>query len=187
MMLKLSNAGRLPTLANHCFIVGEAKRADVIWSEGDFQSLVRAHAQREPTGHFLTVWIDSKRESAIREGAAYGRGLTNVRAGRGLPSPERPKSKQRLVFIHQMPKASRVGLQLILMLTTGNTSKRGNGRWKPSRYYSNNRSFTLSFARQVMAYHLFIYTRELHPVGRVDRTFEAGLRMDRGANCGWHL
>jgi hypothetical protein len=36
-MLKLPDAAKhLPTLANHFFIVGEGKRADVIWSEGDF-------------------------------------------------------------------------------------------------------------------------------------------------------
>ena len=37
--LKLCTSARLPILANRCFIIGEAKRADVIWSEGDFLAL----------------------------------------------------------------------------------------------------------------------------------------------------
>ena len=31
-MLRLSNMARLPTLANHCFIVGDAKRANAVWT-----------------------------------------------------------------------------------------------------------------------------------------------------------
>ena len=69
MMLKLSNAGRLPTLANHCFIVGEAKRADVIWSEGDFKALCEHMLNENPLAHFLNRVDRRKRESAIRKGA----------------------------------------------------------------------------------------------------------------------
>jgi hypothetical protein len=47
-MLKLSDAPRLPRLANHCFIVGEAKRADVIWSEGDFEALCEHMLNENP-------------------------------------------------------------------------------------------------------------------------------------------
>src|SRR6266404_1882284 len=82
----------------------------------------------------------------------YRTGLTDGRAGRGPPSPERPKARQGLVFIHQIPKASLAGLQLISTPTTESTSKRGNGRYTPSRCYSKIRSFILSFARPVMAF-----------------------------------
>ena len=57
-MLKLSNTARLPTLANKCFIVGEAKRADVIWSEGDFLALCEHMFNENLPNHFLAVWID---------------------------------------------------------------------------------------------------------------------------------
>jgi hypothetical protein len=55
---KLALRPRLPTLANHCFIVGEAKRADVIWSEGDFLALCEHMLNENPPNHFLTAWID---------------------------------------------------------------------------------------------------------------------------------
>src|SRR6266513_1807996 len=57
-MLKLSNTARLPTLANHFFIVGEGERADVIWSEGDFLALCEHMLNENPPNHFLAVWID---------------------------------------------------------------------------------------------------------------------------------
>jgi hypothetical protein len=69
-MLSLSNTARLPTLANNCYIVGEAKRADVIWSEGDFKALCEHMLNENPLSHFLNVWIDAKGTSAIYEGPA---------------------------------------------------------------------------------------------------------------------
>jgi len=62
-MLKLSNAAGLPTLANNCYIVGEAKRADVIWSEGDFKALCEHMLNENPLSHFLNVWIDGSRKA----------------------------------------------------------------------------------------------------------------------------
>jgi hypothetical protein len=69
-MLSLSNTVRLPTLANNCYIVGEAKRADVIWSEGDFKALCEHMLNENPMSHFLNVWIRCKGTSAIHASAA---------------------------------------------------------------------------------------------------------------------
>src|SRR5882762_4124829 len=114
-MLKLPDAARrLPTLANNCYIVGEAKRADVIWSEGDFKALCEHMLNENPLSHFLNVWIDASGQ-----------------AGPGAQSLEGGKVRQGLVFIHQTPKDSPAGLRLILTPIMGNTSKHGNGRYKP--------------------------------------------------------
>ena len=52
-MLELPDAAqRLPTLANHFFIVGEGERADVIWSEGDFLALCEHMLNENPPDHF---------------------------------------------------------------------------------------------------------------------------------------
>src|SRR4029453_5595122 len=56
--LKLSSQARLPTLANHCFIVGEGRRADVVWSEGDFLALCEHMLNDNPPDYFLSAWID---------------------------------------------------------------------------------------------------------------------------------
>jgi hypothetical protein len=55
---KPSSPPRLPMLANHCFIVGEAKRADVIWSEGDFLASCEHMLNENSPNYFLTAWID---------------------------------------------------------------------------------------------------------------------------------
>jgi hypothetical protein len=60
-MLKLPDAARrLPTLANNCYLVGEAKRADIIWTEGDFLALCEHMLNDNPPEHFLSVWIDKE-------------------------------------------------------------------------------------------------------------------------------
>jgi len=60
-MLKLPDTARqLPTLANHCFLVGEGRRADVVWSEGDFLALCEHMLNDNPPEHFLSVWIDKE-------------------------------------------------------------------------------------------------------------------------------
>src|SRR5262245_37588144 len=38
--------------------VAEAKRADLIWSEGDFLALCEHMLNENPPNHFLRVWID---------------------------------------------------------------------------------------------------------------------------------
>jgi hypothetical protein len=73
MMLRLSDAGRLPTLANHCFIVGEAKRADVIWSEGDFKTLCEHMLNENPLSHFLNVWIDANGKAQFTKAPVWSR------------------------------------------------------------------------------------------------------------------
>jgi hypothetical protein len=60
-MLKLPDAARrLPTLANNCYLVSEAKRADIIWTEGDFLALCEHMLNDNPPEHFLSVWIDKE-------------------------------------------------------------------------------------------------------------------------------
>lgn len=96
----------------------------------------------------------------------YHIGLTDGRAGHGVPSPERRKARRGLVSIHQVPKASPVGLPLILTPTTGSTSKHENGHYTPSHCYSKIRNFILSFACLGRCFHLFIITRELRALPR---------------------
>ena len=49
---------RLPILANHSFSISQAKRADLIWSEGDFLCLCEHMLNDNPLSHFLNVWRD---------------------------------------------------------------------------------------------------------------------------------
>ena len=102
-MLELpDSAERLPELANNCFIVGEAKRADVIWSEGDFLALCEHMLNENPPNHFLTAWIDQEADKRDSQRLLSDAGPTSARAGHGLPSPERPKARRLSAFIHRI-------------------------------------------------------------------------------------
>src|SRR4029434_698211 len=72
--LKLPDtAPRLPTLAHHCFIVGEAKKADVVWSEGDFLALCEHMLNENPLSHFLNVWRDASEQARFTKAARWVR------------------------------------------------------------------------------------------------------------------
>jgi hypothetical protein len=59
-VLRPLDKSRLPTLANNCYIIGQARRADVIWSEGDFLALCEHMLNGNPLTHFLTAWADKE-------------------------------------------------------------------------------------------------------------------------------
>jgi len=81
-MLSLSDSAELPTLADHCFIVGEgeAKRANVIWTEDDFRALCEHLLNDNPPNRFLSVWMD-KGSGEPRFAKAPIRSRADKRAG----------------------------------------------------------------------------------------------------------
>jgi hypothetical protein len=50
---------RLPSLANQCYLVGQGKRADLVWSRGDFYALCEHMLNGNSLDHFLAAWVDS--------------------------------------------------------------------------------------------------------------------------------
>jgi hypothetical protein len=62
--LELSPLARLPLLANRCFIVGKGKRADVVWSQGDFLAICEHMLNGNPLTHFLAAWTDKENGQA---------------------------------------------------------------------------------------------------------------------------
>jgi hypothetical protein len=165
--LKLSDAARrLPTLANHCFIVGEAKRANVIWSEGDFLALCEHMLNENPPNHFLTAWLD-KRTGQARFAKAPIRcradkhaswtwstitGKANAKTAIGF-YPSNPEKKSRWAAID---------------------FDAHNGEHEQARKYSLEAFSLLQEQPQLHlilcpsgnGYHLFIITREFYPVGQ---------------------
>jgi hypothetical protein len=148
-MLKLPDAARrLPTLANNCYLVGEAKRADIIWTEGDFLALCEHMLNDNPPEHFLSVWIDKEsREPQFKKPSFRYR--ADKRARWAWATVTEKATVLLSAFIPRMQIRNPGGPQLISMLTMESSTERGNGRWKPSSYYCDNHSFTLSFARLV--------------------------------------
>ena len=166
MMLKLSDAGRLPTLANQCFIVGGAKRADVIWSEGDFKALCEHMLNDNPPDYFLSAWIDkasaqprfakAQRWSRADKRASWAwatiTGKAKVQTAVGFyPSNAEQKSRWAAIDFDahngEHEQARKRALEAFSLLLQ-----------QPQLY--------LILCASGNGYHLFIYTHELHPVGR---------------------
>jgi hypothetical protein len=165
MMLKLSNAGRLPMLANHCFIVGEAKRADVIWSEGDFKALCEHMLNENPLSHFLSVWIDASGKAQFAKAPLSCRadrraswawatitGKAKVQTGIGF-YPANPEGQSRWAAIDfdahngEHEQARKWSLQAFSLLL-------------------QNPQLHLILCASGNGFHLFIITRELHPLSK---------------------
>lgn len=164
-MLKLSNAARLPTLANHCFIVGEAKRADVIWSEGDFKALCEHMLNDNPPEHFLAVWVDKANGQA-----------------RFAKAPRWSRADKRASWTWAAI-TGKAKVQTAIGFYPSNAEQRS--RWAAIDFDAHNGEHEQARKRALEAfslllqqpqlylilcasgngYHLFIYTRELHPVG----------------------
>jgi hypothetical protein len=164
--LTLSPGARLPGLANHCFVVGEAKRADVIWSEGDFLALCEHMLNENLPNHFLRVWIDKASQqprfakAPIRFSADKHAGWTwktitgkaKVQTSIGFyPSNRQGQSRWAAIDFdahngehEQARKRSLEAFSLLL---------------KNPQYY-------LILCASGNGYHLFIFTRELYPVGQ---------------------
>jgi hypothetical protein len=164
-MLSLSNATRLPTLANNCYVIGEARRADVIWSEGDFLALCEHMLNDNPPEHFLSVWIDK----ASREPQFAKAGFRH-----------RADKRARWAWATITAKAT---VQTAIGFYPSNPDKKSrwaaidfdahNGEFEQARKWSLE-AFQLLLQQPQLylilctsgnGYHLFIYTRELHPIG----------------------
>ena len=166
-MLELpDSAKRLPTLANNCFIVGEARRADVIWSEGDFLALCEHMLNENPPNHFLAAWMD-KVSGQARFAKAGIRYRADKRASWAYATiAGRAKSRTSIGFYPTNAESqSRWGAI---------DFDAHNGEHDQARKHSLD-AFSLLLQHPQLhlilcasgnGYHLFIYTHELHPVGR---------------------
>lgn len=96
MKLELDSSA-LPSLANRCYIVGEGKRADIVWSRGNFEALCEHMLNGNPLEHFLAAWVDSKTGQA--RFAKAGRARADKRCGWAWETiTEKAKSKTSIGF-----------------------------------------------------------------------------------------
>jgi hypothetical protein len=164
-MLKFSSPPCLPTFANQYLIVGEAKRADVIWSEGDFLALCEHMLNENPLSHFLNVWKDPNGQprftkASIRRRAdkyanwAWATIIEKAKARTGIGFyPSNPEKKSRWAAIDfdahngEHEQARKHSLEAFSLLQE-----------HPQLY--------LILCASGNGYHLFVFSRELHPIGK---------------------
>jgi hypothetical protein len=163
--LKLSSAPRLPTLANHCFIVGQAKRADVIWSEGDFLALCEHMLNENPLSHFLNVWIDASGQARFTKAPLRCR--ADKRASWAWATIiEKAKAKTGIGFYPSNPEKKSRWAAIDFDAHNGEHEQARKHSLEAFSLLQEHPQLYLILCASGNGYHLFIYTREFYPVGQ---------------------
>jgi hypothetical protein len=163
--LKLSSPARLPTLAYHCWIVGEGKRADVIWSEGDFLALCEHMLNDNPPDHFLTAWVD-KETGHAQFAKAPIRCRADKRASWAWSTiTGKAKAKTAIGFYPSNPEKKSRWAAIDFDAHNGEHEQARKRSLQAFSLLVNKPELYLILCASGNGYHLFICTRELHPVG----------------------
>jgi hypothetical protein len=154
----------LPTLANKCYIVGEAKRADVVWSEGDFLALCEHMLNGNPLTHFLAGWKD--KETGRARFAKAARCRADKRASWAWATVNGKAKVQTAIGFYPSNPAGKSHWAAI------DFGAHNGEREQPRKWSLQAFSLLLSHPQLFLVlcasgngYHLFIFTRELYPVG----------------------
>jgi hypothetical protein len=162
-MLKLSNTARLPTLANNCYIVGQAKRADVIWSESDFLALCEHMLNGNPLTHFLAAWTD--KENGQARFAKATRGRADKRASWAWASITEKAGVKTAIGFYPSNAEGRSRWSAI-DFDAHNGEREQARKWSLDAFsiLLEHPQLYLVLCASGNGYHLFIFTRELYPV-----------------------
>jgi len=162
-MLSLSNTARLPTLANNCYIVGEAKRADVIWSEGDFKALCEHMLNENPLSHFLNVWIDAKGQARFTKAPLLHR--ADRRASWAWSTiTGKAKRQTGIGFYPSNPEGRSRWAALDFDAHNGEHEQARKWSLEAFSLLLQNPQLHLILCTSGNGFHLFIITRELQPL-----------------------
>jgi hypothetical protein len=164
--LKLSTPTRLPALANHCFIVGEAKRAHLVWSEGDFLVLCEHMLNENPPNHFLTAWVDQTTGQARFAKAPIRRRADKHASWAWATITGKAKAKTAIGFY---PSNSENKTRWAALDFDAHNGEHEQARKRSLEAFSlllQQPQLHLVLCASGNGYHLFIYTREFYPVGQ---------------------
>jgi hypothetical protein len=162
-MLSLSNTARLPTLANNCYIVGEAKRADVIWSEGDFKALCEHMLNENPLSHFLNVWIDAKGQARFTKAPLSRRADRRASWAWGTITGK-AKGQTGIGFYPSNPEGQSRWAALDFDAHNGEHEQARKWSLEAFSLLLQNPQVHLILCTSGNGFHLFIITRELQPL-----------------------
>jgi hypothetical protein len=163
-VLKPLNRKRLPTLANTCYVVGQGRRADVVWSEGDFLALCEHMLNGNPLTHFLTAWTDTKNGQARFTKATRCR--ADKRASWAWATiAEKAKGKTAIGFYPSNAENKSRWAALDFDAHNGERDQARRFSLEASSLLLQHPQLFLVLCASGNGYHLFILARELYPVG----------------------
>jgi hypothetical protein len=165
-MSSLPSAARLPALSNHCFILGEGKRANVIWSEADFLALCDHMLNENPPDHFLTAWIDKGTGQA-----RFAKAPVRCRAGKRASwawatITGKAKAKTAIGFYPSNPEKKSRWAAIDFDAHNGEHEQARKLSLEAFSLLLQQPQLHLILCASGNGYHLFICARELHAVGQ---------------------
>jgi hypothetical protein len=164
--LKFCTSPRLPTLANRCFIVGEAKRADMIWSEGDFLALCEYMLNDNPPNHFLRAWADQTTGQARFAKAPIRSRADKYASWAWATITGKAKAKTSIGFY---PSSSTNKTRWAALDFDAHNGEHERARKRALEAFSlllQQPQLHLILCASGNGYHLFIYSREFYPVAQ---------------------
>jgi hypothetical protein len=165
--LKLPDAvHRLPILANHWFLVGEAKRADVIWSEGDFKALFEHMLNENPLSHFLNVWVDANGQARFTRNLSTARRADRHTSWAWDTITGRAKTPTSIGFYPTNPDGQSRWAALDFDAHNGEHQQARKWSLDAFKLLLNQPQLYLTLCTSGNGFHLFIIARELYPVGQ---------------------
>jgi hypothetical protein len=164
-VLKPLDKPRLPTLANKCYLVGQARRADVVWSEGEFLALCEHMLNGNPLTHFLAAWTDKENGQARFAKAARAR--ADKRASWAWASiTEKAKVKTAIGFYPSNAESKSRWAAIDFDAHNGEREQARNWSLEAFSLLLQHPQLYLVLCASGNGYHLFIFTRELYPVSQ---------------------
>ena len=163
--LKLSSPPRLPTFANQCLIIGEAKRVDVIWSEGDFLALCEHMLNENPLSHFLNVWRDPSGQARFTK-ASIRRRADKYANWAWATIIEKAKARTSIGFYPSNPEKKSRWAAIDFDAHNGEHEQARKHSLEAFSLLQEHPQLYLILCASGNGYHLFIFSRELHPVGK---------------------
>jgi hypothetical protein len=156
---------RLPTLSDRCLIVGKPKRADLIWSQGDFLALCEHMMNDNPLNYFLLAWLDAaSRQARFAKAPPHSR--AHKRASWAWATiTGKAKAKTAIGFY---PSNSEKKSRWAAIDFDAHNGEHDQARKRSLAAFSllqEQPQLHLILCASGNGYHLFTYARELCPVG----------------------
>jgi hypothetical protein len=162
-VLKPLDKPRLPTLANNCYLVGQARRADVVWSEADYMALCEHMLNGNPLTHFLVAWTDKENGRARFAKATKCR--ADKRAAWAWASiTEKVKVRTAIGFYPSNAEGKSRWAAIDFDNHNGEGEKARKWSLQAFSLLLHHPQLYLVLCASGNGYHLFIFTRELYPI-----------------------
>lgn len=158
-------APRLPSLSNGCVIVGEAKRADLIWSAGDFLALCEHMHNDNPLNFFLSVWRDKATGQARFAKAPFGKQADKHANWAWSAITGKAKCKTSIGFYPSNRDKKSRWAAIDFDAHNGEHDQAQQRALAAFNLLREQPQLHLVLCTSGNGYHLFAYARELCPVG----------------------